>query len=222
MGGGQKSTGGFALPQVLLGNANMKTAIVTGASRGIGAEIAKQLEAKGYEVHRLTARVDYPLNIGDSFENWPRLDVLVNNAAIMPENKGILETTEAVIEGCLQTNALGAWRVTQAFWPMLKGGGRVVNVSSTDGVLSRMDGNRAAYAISKAALNAITVQLAIVGQNNGVIVNACCPGWCRTDMGGPNAPRSAAEGADTPVWLATEAPSNLTGMFFMDRKEIAL
>ena len=77
------------------------------------------------------------------------------------------------------------------------------------------------YGISKTALNALTQKLALIGASGGIVVNSTCPGWVRTDMGGPNADRSVEQGADTAVWLTTEAPRTLTGKFFRDRKEIA-
>jgi len=100
-------------------------------------------------------------------------------------------------------------------------GGRIVNVSSGAGELSDFDGNWApAYSLSKAALNLVTRMLAQVFAKDGVVVNSVCPGWVRTDMGGGSAPRDVAEGADTAVWLALEAPQNLTGKFLRDRQEI--
>ena len=87
------------------------------------------------------------------------------------------------------------------------------------GALSEMGADHAAYRISKAALNAVTGILA--AQLRGLVaVNSMCPGWVRTDMGGENAERDAAQGADTAVWLALDAPQSATGKFFRDRKEI--
>src|SRR5690606_28067320 len=111
--------------------------------------------------------------------------------------------------------------LAQAFWPFLKKArGRIVNVSSGSGSISDPDSNLPMYGISKTALNALTQKLALRGAADGIVVNAMCPGWVRTDMGGPNATRSVEQGADTAVWLATEAPRKLTGKFFRDRKEI--
>jgi NAD(P)-dependent dehydrogenase (short-subunit alcohol dehydrogenase family) len=87
------------------------------------------------------------------------------------------------------------------------------------GALSEMEGDYAAYRISKTALNAVTAILA--AELRGVSVNAACPGWVRTDMGGRSAERDVSEGADTPVWLALEAPQSLTGKFMRDRRVIS-
>jgi NAD(P)-dependent dehydrogenase (short-subunit alcohol dehydrogenase family) len=94
-----------------------------------------------------------------------------------------------------------------------------VNVSSGLGALSEMEGGYAAYRISKTALNAVTAILA-AELRGAVAVNSVCPGWVKTDMGGANAEREVSQGADTPVWLALDAPQDLTGTFVRDRKVI--
>ena len=123
----------------------------------------------------------------------------------------------------IATNALGALRVSQAFVPhLLKSpAGRIVNVSSGAGQLSDMGTWSPAYAASKTSLNAITCLLAAALKDKGIAVNSVCPGWCRTEMGGPNAPRSAKEGAAGIVWLAADAPQKETGLFWRDREVIA-
>lgn len=98
--------------------------------------------------------------------------------------------------------------------------GRVVNVSSQAGQLASMGRYAPAYSMSKTALNAFTRQLAGATRGSGVLANSACPGWVRTDMGGPGAPRSVEEGADTIIWLATLPATGPTGGFFSDRKSI--
>ena len=150
------------------------------------------------------------------------LDVLVNNAGIIADgDDAILEISDDLFRKTLETNTLGALRVTRAFAPLLRKSKapRVINVSSGGGQLTDgADGWAPAYCISKTALNGVTVQF--VAALPKFAVNAVCPGWVRTEMGGDNASRSVEEGADTIVWLASEAPQDLTGKFLRDRKEI--
>jgi NAD(P)-dependent dehydrogenase (short-subunit alcohol dehydrogenase family) len=121
----------------------------------------------------------------------------------------------------LETNTLAPLRLSQVLAPLLKrsGAGRIVNVSSGMGALSDMGGDHAAYRISKAALNAVTGILAAELRGK-VAVNSMCPGWVKTDMGGSGAEREVGQGADTAVWLALDAPQNLTGKFLRDREVI--
>jgi len=92
-------------------------------------------------------------------------------------------------------------------------------VSSGGGSLTNMGHWSPAYSVSKAALNAVTRQLAAALAGK-IAVNSVCPGWVRTDMGGKNAPRSVEQGADGIVWLAADAPASLTNKFLRDRQEI--
>ena len=151
-----------------------------------------------------------------------RLDALVNNAGILlDDDKDILTITPEIFETTLRTNTLGALLVSQALVAFLKKSDapRIVNVSSGGGQLADgADGWAPAYCISKTALNGVTAQLAAALPK--FAVNSVCPGWVRTDMGGPNATRSVAEGASGVVWLASEAPHSMTGKFFRDRKLI--
>jgi NAD(P)-dependent dehydrogenase (short-subunit alcohol dehydrogenase family) len=151
-----------------------------------------------------------------------RLDVLVNNAGVLlDEATGLLELEADVLRRTLETNAVGPLLLVQAFAPLMGRGGRIVNVSSGGGQLSAPSTWSPAYCISKTTLNAITVQLAEALKPRGIAVNAVCPGWVRTDMGGSGAPRSLAQGADSILWLVLNARPDLTGGFWRDGKRLA-
>jgi NAD(P)-dependent dehydrogenase (short-subunit alcohol dehydrogenase family) len=148
----------------------------------------------------------------------------VNNAGVLLDPKGARALTLDldVLRATLETNAIGLLGVTQTLAPLLQSGGRgrVVNLSSGLGQLTGMGAGTPAYRVSKAAVNVLTIMLARELAPQGVKVNAMCPGWVRTDMGGPHATKSVAEGADTAVWLATLPDDGPTGGFFRDRQPI--
>jgi NAD(P)-dependent dehydrogenase (short-subunit alcohol dehydrogenase family) len=227
----------------------MKTVLITGANRGIGFETARQLAGRGFhvvigarseqagqnavrelerigKVSLLAVDVSESKSIATAASNFAfigQLDVLINNAGIYPdEGSSILTIARDELVSTFQTNTFGALQVTQALLPYLKksSAARVINVSSGYGQLDGLSASVPSYCLSKLALNGVTIMLAEALKEHGIAVNSMCPGWVRTNMGGSSAPRSVEEGADTAVWLASEADQSLTGRFFRDRMEI--
>ena len=201
--------------------------IVTARDERKAVEAATELAANGGRVTPAQLDVTDRESVGalaQRIEADPgRLDVLVNNAAVYGDTGATVgDASLDEVQETLETNLFGAWRLTQAMLPLLRvgGNGRIVNVSSGAGQLDEMGTGMPSYRISKVSLNALTRMLANEERSNGILVNSVCPGWVRTDMGGPNAPRSPDEGADTVVWLATLPDDGPTGGFFRDRKPI--
>src|SRR5215831_5581037 len=226
-------------------------ALVTGANRGIGFEVCRQLAGKGFVV-LLTARDAAKANTaarelanagtvesllldvadassikkaaGEVAIRYGHLDVLVNNAGINYDTWEAAENADidGTVMETIATNLLGPWRLCQAFLPLLRKSKapRIVNVSSESGSLAHMDAGPPAYQVTKAALNALTRTLAGELRQAHILVNAVCPGWVATDMGGAGAPRSAEEGAAGIVWAATLPQNGPTGGFFRDGKPL--
>lgn len=230
-----------------------RTAFITGANKGIGQEIARQLAQRGfavflgirdiakgreaseelcqqgYESTFIQLDVTDPVSIrtacGTFSQKADHLDVLINNAGILEDHgEDILKLNAEMLDRTLKANVTGPILVTQDFLQHLQKsphGGRIINVSSGAGALNDMGTYAPAYSISKTALNAVTKQFAGALTDQNIAVNCVDPGWVRTDMGGPDANRSVEEGAETIVWLATDAPQSETGKFWHDKREIA-
>ena len=221
-------------------------ALVTGGNRGIGLQVCRQLAERGHSV-LLTARsadaaaaaaravagteplqldVTDPASIAAAArqvaERYGRLDILVNNAAITYDTwQRAVDADLAVVREAAETNLYGPWLMVQQFLPLLRASEhpRIVNVSSEAASLASMGGGTPAYTASKVALNALTRMLAAELRRDHVLVNAVCPGWVATDMGGPGG-RPVEEGAASVVWAATLPDSGPTGGFFRDGRPV--
>lgn len=202
--------------------------IVASRDLAAGELVAAELRADGLEAEAQPLEVSSDDSVATLARRIAtahgRIHVLVNNAGVLLDGyeDSVLDLSLDTLRATLETNLFGALRVTQAFVPaMLEAGyGRVVMLSSGMGQLSDMQAGAAAYRLSKTALNALTRTLAAECAGTNVKVNAMCPGWCQTDMGGPNATRSAAEGADTALWLATLPDDGPSSGLFRDRRAI--
>src|SRR5687767_7249444 len=202
--------------------------VLTARDASKGKAAAKELQDAGLEAefHRLdvTSCRSIRACVAAVAEKRGRIDVLVNNAGIMIDPRGsrFLDSKLDTYRDTLETNLYGPLQLAQAVVPLMKAHryGRIVNLSSGLGQLSEMGAGTPAYRVSKTALNALTRIVAAEFHGSNILVNAACPGWVRTGMGGDSAPRSPAEGADTAVWLATLPEDGPNGGYFRDRKPI--
>jgi NAD(P)-dependent dehydrogenase (short-subunit alcohol dehydrogenase family) len=190
-----------------------------------GAEAARSLSQLGLDVESihvdLTLAASIDAAITAIHTSGRAVDVLVNNAGVLYE-KPLLDLTDEEIATAVGVHLTGPLRLIRALVPAMveRGYGRIVNVSSDWGSFAAGLGGPDLYGVTKAALNALTVRLAHE-LPSAIKVNALCPGWVRTRMGGPSATRSPDEAADTAVWLATLPNNGPSGGFFRDRKPIA-
>ena len=156
-------------------------------------------------------------------DEYGRLDVLINNAGVyLDQNKKLLNMDPSILEKTMVTNFFGVYHVIRFFIPLMekKGYGRIINISSEYGAMSEMSYQGVgAYKLSKYSLNGLT-QLVASETNGDIKINAVDPGWVSTDMGGPSAPRTPKQAAESILWLATIESDGPNGGFFRDGKQI--
>lgn len=230
-----------------------KVALVTGANRGIGLQVCRDLASQGIDVI-LTARDKVKGNVSaemlqneglnvrfmqldvtnseqiqqvvrDIIDHFGRLDILINNAAVYADpGLNIQNLSSELLESSLQINTIGPFNIIQTVLPYMlhQESGRIINVSSGAGEMESLNATTSAYRLSKFALNGLTIMFAdSVERYDNILINAVCPGWVRSDMGGQNAPRSIEKGAETIVWLAMNESQKISGKFFRDKKVIS-
>jgi NAD(P)-dependent dehydrogenase (short-subunit alcohol dehydrogenase family) len=203
--------------------------VLTARSKQRGQKAVDALQSEGLNVvfHTLDVTDQSSIQaLAQSIRHtYRRCDILVNNAGILINGGGMSVAREPidVVRETVETNVYGPMQLMQALIPMMEkqNYGRVVNLSSGLGQLTDMGDGYPAYRLSKTALNALTCMFAAAVAGSNVLVNAACPGWVRTDMGGSSATSSVEQGADTAVWLATLPDSGPSGKLFRNRKRVA-
>lgn len=246
----------------MMSNYPHRVALVTGANRGIGLEVCRQLAQKNIQVILSSRNSAQGLSAQQQLKDehlkveytqldvtqqegvdatyqfvtkiFGRLDILVNNAGALLDpprhppdfndqaSVSLFQSNLDVIRNSMETNTYGAIRLIQKFVPLMKknGYGRIVNISSGMGQLAEMNGGWPGYRLSKTALNAITRIAADELQGTNILVNSICPGWVKTNMGGPDAELSVQEAATSIVWAATLEDGDPSGGFFRECNKI--
>jgi NAD(P)-dependent dehydrogenase (short-subunit alcohol dehydrogenase family) len=222
--GGNRGIGYELVKQLAL---NGFKAILASRDPEMSHEAAQKLKESNLDVSFVVMDVDNQESIRQAAmtvnERYGRLDVLINNAGVyLDENEKLLTMEPSILEGTMTTNFFGAYHVIRSFIPLMEkqGYGRIINVSSEYGAMSEMSYQGVgAYKLSKLALNGLT-RLVAAEINGDIKINAVDPGWVSTDMGGPSAPRTPKQAAESILWLATIGPEGPNGEFFRDGRRI--
>ncbi|MFB9757573.1 SDR family oxidoreductase [Ectobacillus funiculus] len=201
--------------------------ILTSRNPENGHEAAQKLKQSDLDVSFVVMDVDNQESIHQAAiivnDRYGRVDVLINNAGVyLDENEKLLNMRPSILEGTMGTNFFGAYHVIRSFIPLMEkqGYGRIINISSEYGAMSEMSYQGVgAYKLSKLALNGLT-RLVAAEINGDIKINAVDPGWVSSDMGGPSAPRTPKQAAESILWLATIGPEGPNGEFFRDGKRI--
>ena len=197
------------------------TAFLGARDLAAGEAAAAALRADGLAVHAVQLDVADRASIAAAVATIDvvhgRLDVLVNNAGVLVYDN-VLDVDPDTADRFWTINALGPWLLAAAAVPLMRrnGWGRVVNVSTEMASLTRMTVSAPSYRVSKAALNAATRLLAAELEGSGILVNAVSPGWVRSEMGGPDAPRSIEQGCASILWGVDLPDAGPNGGFFQD------
>lgn len=204
-----------------------------------GRAVTESIRARGQSAHFYRLDVGSQPSIEEAMQkidqDFGRLDILINNAGIHYDTfQNTLTADFAIVDEAWRVNTLGPWRTTKAAHDLLRRsverskyraqpgtGARVVNVSSSSGSFRDSWPGTPAYSVTKAALNMLTLKMAADLKEDGILVNAVCPGWVRTDMGGAAAPRSPEEGAASVLWPAFLPDDGPTGGFFRDGEAVS-
>lgn len=205
--------------------------ILTSRDAAKGQAAVEQLAGEGltvsYHVLDMTSSASIAALGSWLTETHGHLEILINNAGIMLDNergqRSVMDVTPETLHETMITNVYGPLQLIQQVLPLMRKGayGRIVNLSSGMGQLSDMGGGFTGYRLSKVSLNALTRIVAAEVSEPNIKINTMCPGWVRTDMGGPHATRSLAQGADTAIWLATLSEHGPSGGFYRDRQPIS-
>ncbi|HEV2037928.1 MAG TPA: SDR family NAD(P)-dependent oxidoreductase [Candidatus Eremiobacteraceae bacterium] len=202
--------------------------VLVAREREAGTSAANELASWGLLVELGVADVSDPEQVRDlalTVSNChEKVDILVNNAGVFLDDDRQMQASavdDTVVQRTLAVNLYGALHFCSSFAPLMGAGGRIINISSVMGQLSRTsDGDSPAYRLSKAALNSYTQSLAADLRSRGVMVDCMHPGWVKTAIGGPNAMIDPEDAIDTAFFLATRPSSNETGLFWWNCQTI--